>query len=131
MNNSTSELPQQVVFRQYIEAFSEQDFATVASHFSLPALLVSPGEPTSIESDEKLIGLMKALRDALPAEYNHTSLKKFVLFQFSTSNAAAHATYDRCTEDNTILSTDEGFYYFCKVEEQWKIYSVALLPKKE
>lgn len=131
MDNSNNVTDQQRVFSSYIEAFSDKDFAAVASHFSLPALLVSPGEPISIDSNEKLVGLMQALRANLPEGYDHTSLQKFTLFEFSESSAAAQVIYDRCTEDNTVLSTEHGVYYFCKVEDQWKIYSVALLPKAE
>ncbi|MBL4571741.1 MAG: hypothetical protein JKY86_01535, partial [Gammaproteobacteria bacterium] len=83
MNNPLPESPQQEVFVRYIEAFSNKEFAAVASNFSIPALLISSGKPLYIDSTEKLIGLMTTLRKSLPAEYTHTAMQEFELFQFN------------------------------------------------
>jgi hypothetical protein len=129
MNKSLIESSLKLVFEQYIEAFSIKDFAAVTKNYAIPALLVSPGEPLFIGSNEMLTGLMQKLRGALPAEYSHTTLVNIELYQFSEKSAAAHITYDRCTNDNTPLSTEKGVYYFCKDAEQWKIFSVVLIPE--
>ena len=131
MNSSQSEPAQQRVFEQYIEAFSRKDFEAVASHFSVPALLVATGAPIAIDSREKLVGMMRAIRDSLPAEYDHTLLTAFELTQFSEQTAAAHITYNRCSNLGAILSKEQGVYFFSEEGEQWLIYSAVLMTSQK
>jgi hypothetical protein len=108
-------------WEEYLLAFTNADYESLATQFHFPVTILLES-PIVLADKSSFIETMKFIREhKLQDGYAYSKTDSIKWVQLSDSEGYIDAKYSRYNQEDNVIFQGRGFYFFKKLNDQWKI----------
>ena len=113
------------IMDKYNDAFIMKNYHTIVNYFTYPTSINMKNKTITASNKLKFKLIYRKIRGGLPDYYFHSTWDNIDIKIIDESIAILDAQFSRYKKDGSVFYSGSAIYYFRKIDDTWKIFSLT------